>query len=437
MKVNYAAKNSNVKETMTDVLISGGGLAGSALAILLGRRGLCVELFERGEFPKEKPCGEGLMPAGVAVLNRLGVAEAVGGVPFCGVRYHVRNQVAEGRFPAVAGLAVFGSGQRRKHLDQVLFRTAAAVPGVTAHTGAQVDAPLIEKGRAVGLLVNGKPHRAPLIVAADGAHSRLRRLMGLSVPVRRKRLGMRAHFRLAPGQVHPPWVDIFLGPGHELYVTPLPERELLVVALADGHQFDATVASTFQRWVFAQPELARRLEGAEQVTPHLATSPVTEHARTGVAPGFALLGDAAGSLDPITGGGMAQALMSAELLARYVPERLGPDDSWLGDFECARRSFLFDYRVLTRMVLWMTDHPQIGEPLLLFLKTVPSFFSHLIGVSGGVRRLVVFPWSRELDFKAARRNPCGFRASHTENQRNGAELQVDELVNLYRAKREF
>src|SRR5215471_8789653 len=74
--------------SMTDVLIVGGGIAGSALAILLGRQGLSVELFERGRFPKEKACGEGLMPAGVGVLERLGVAEAVGGAPFYGVRYH-------------------------------------------------------------------------------------------------------------------------------------------------------------------------------------------------------------------------------------------------------------------------------------------------------------------------------------------------------------
>ena len=54
------------RKSMTDILIAGGGLAGSAVAIQLGRMGLSVELFERGDFPKEKPCGEGLMPAGVA-----------------------------------------------------------------------------------------------------------------------------------------------------------------------------------------------------------------------------------------------------------------------------------------------------------------------------------------------------------------------------------
>src|SRR4029453_12617731 len=62
---------------MADVLIAGGGIAGSALAILLGRAGLTVELFERDRFPREKACGEGLMPGGLAVLERLGLADAV------------------------------------------------------------------------------------------------------------------------------------------------------------------------------------------------------------------------------------------------------------------------------------------------------------------------------------------------------------------------
>ena len=64
---------------MADVLIAGGGIAGSILAVILGRRGLSVELFDHGHFPREKPCGEGLMPAGVAVLERLCLARTVRG----------------------------------------------------------------------------------------------------------------------------------------------------------------------------------------------------------------------------------------------------------------------------------------------------------------------------------------------------------------------
>ena len=385
---------------MADVLISGAGVAGSTLAILLGRRGLQVELFERGHFPREKPCGEGLMPAGVAVLNRLGVGEAVGGAPFYGVRYHYGNHVTEGRFPQTAGLPVSGYGQRRKHLDEVLFRAAANAPGVIAHTEAQVDSPLRENGRVVGVFVDGQPRRAALVVAADGVHSRLRHQMGLNVPVRRKRFGIRAHFRLAKGEVQAPCVDVFLGPGHELYVTPLPGGQVLVAVLADAQQLGESLERSFRRWLLAEPELAKRLEGAEQITPVLAISPLAARARSGVAPGFVLLGDAAGFLDPITGGGMTQALMTAELLDRHIPDRVSEDDSWLWKFERARRALLFDYRILTRMVLWLADHPRLGQRLLWLMDALPSFFSHVIGVSGGVRRLVAFPWSRSLDFNA-------------------------------------
>ena len=384
---------------MADVLISGGGVAGSALAILLGRRGLQVELFERCHFPREKPCGEGMMPAGVAVLNRLGVGEEVGGAPFYGVRYHLGNHVTEGRFPQTLGLPVSGRGQRRKHLDEVLFRTAANAPSVIAHTGTHVDGPLRENGRVVGMFVDGQPHRAALVVAADGVHSRLRHKMGLNVPVRRKRFGICAHFRLAKGLAQASCVDVFLGRGHELYVTPLPGGEVLVAALADARRLGESAERSFRRWLLAEPELAKRLEGAKQTTPVLATSPLAAQTRNGVAPGFVLLGDAAGFLDPITGGGMTQALMTAELLDRYIPDRMSQDDSWLWEFERARRALLFDYGILTRMVLWLADHPRLGQRLLWIMDALPSFFSHLIGVSGGVRRFAAFPWNHSLDFE--------------------------------------
>jgi flavin-dependent dehydrogenase len=387
---------------MADVLISGGGPAGSALAILLGRRGLNVEIFERSHFPKEKACGEGVMPAGLAVLNRLGVAEEVGGAPFYGVRYHFGRYVAEGTFPQTGGLPVSGCGQRRKRLDQVLFRMAASVPGVTAHTGAQVEGPLRENGRVVGIFVNGQLRRAGLIVGADGIHSPLRHRMGLNAPVHRKRFGLRAHFRLAKGSARPTCVDVFLGFGHEVYVTPLPDGEVLVAVLADARQLRESIERFFHRCVLRQRELAKLLEGAEQLTSVLAISPLSARTRIGVAPGLVLLGDAAGFLDPITGGGITHALTTAELLARYVPDQLTPDDSWLWRFDRARRALLFDYRVLNRIVTWLADHPRLAEPLLLTVRALPALLSHLIGVSGGVRRLVALPWRRTLNLEAVR-----------------------------------
>ncbi len=75
----HASGRVGKQSTVADVLIVGGGIAGSTLAILLARQGLAVELFEQGRFPKENVCGEGLMHAGVAVLERMGLADIVGG----------------------------------------------------------------------------------------------------------------------------------------------------------------------------------------------------------------------------------------------------------------------------------------------------------------------------------------------------------------------
>lgn len=195
---------------MTDVLIAGGGLVGSAVAIHLGRLGISAELFERGRFPKEKPCGEGLMPAGVAALKRLGL-NGEEGAPFNGVRYHVGERTAEGRFPEARGVLSSGRGLRRRDLDHTLFELARRTPNVKVHIGALVEAPLAERGRVVGLIVYGTSQRARLVIGADGSQSRLRHSLKLDVPSRRKRVGVCTHFRLAEGKAMPHSVDVYLG----------------------------------------------------------------------------------------------------------------------------------------------------------------------------------------------------------------------------------
>lgn len=365
---------------MPEILIAGGGIAGSALAILLGRQGRSVELFEQATFPRDKVCGEGLMPAGVGVLDRLGLKHRTGGVRFAGVRYHFGSRAAEGAFSR--GVA-HGLAQRRTVLDTVIFNEAANTPGVIAHTGACVEGPILDKGRVTGLVVDGEPRYARLVVAADGVRSRLRRVLGLDVPPRRHRLGIRAHFQLAADHCQPPWVEVFACPGYELYVTPLPDRELLVAALADSSAVLPPAHRTFERWWQTHPVLARRLDGARQVSPLRGVAPLSARARRGVGPGFVLLGDAAGFIDPVTGGGMAQALMSAELLANCMPRTLDADDAWLWRFERARKKMLRHHRFMTSSVLWLSYHRAIAEKLLSVLRFAPGLFSHLLVFAGG------------------------------------------------------
>ena len=87
---------------------------------------------------------------------------------------------------------------------------------------------------------------------------------------------------------------------------------------------------------------------------------------------------------------MAQALLSAELLARHMPAILGGScaDGALRRFDDQRRALLRDYRVITALVLELAAHPRLVGTALRFLRGRPRLFSHLIGVAGGVTRIL-------------------------------------------------
>src|SRR3954469_11809915 len=121
-------------------------------------------------------------------------------------------------------------------------------------------------------------------------------------------------------------------------------------------------------------------------------SPLAHRARAGFAPGAVLLGDAAGFIDPVTAGGMAQALLTAELLAPFMQKALADGgargDRWLSRFDRQRRALLRDYHLLTRFVLFLIARPRLARTMLRLMKKNPRLMTHLIGVAGGVRRLI-------------------------------------------------
>ncbi|HVZ72405.1 MAG TPA: NAD(P)/FAD-dependent oxidoreductase [Polyangia bacterium] len=374
---------------MADVAIAGAGPAGTTLAILLGRRGLSVDVFDTHRFPREKPCGEGIMPAGVAVLVRMGVVDAVGGRRLPAVRYHGFGGTAESGFPAVDGAAPPAMlAQRRLRLDDALVAAARATPGVRVFEDAPVDGAVVEGGRAVGLRVGGDVRRAALVVGADGLGSRVRRSLGLDGRARRGRAGIRAHFRLAAGRPAPTRLEIFLGARRELYVAALPDGEVLVAALCAGGAFEGHARASLTRWIEEEPELRALLDGAERLTDVAGRAPVAGRARAGFAPGAVLLGDAASATDPLTAGGIAHALVTAERLAAHVPDAFARGERALDDalarFDRERRRLLRAHGWLTRGLLALVARPALARATLAFMRAQPRVMKRLLGVAAGI-----------------------------------------------------
>jgi flavin-dependent dehydrogenase len=361
---------------VTDVIVVGGGPAGACLALLLGRRGLEVELLDQSRFPREKPCGEGLLPGGLDVLRTNGLFERVGGEPLSGVRYHV----AGGGVRAGFAEGTRGLGQRRLRLDAALFDAAAATPGVRASQSARIDAPLVERGRVTGVVVDGDVRRARVVVAADGSSSTLRRALGLERTAASRRVGIRAHFRLAQQDACRGDIQIFLRPGYELYVTPLPEGEVLVAALAHQDAVQGGLRRAFREWLQREALLREWLDGATQTSELMGRAPLVRRSGS-PPPGLVLVGDAAESVDPVTAGGLSLALASAALLGRVLPEALGGDGTALQRFERARAEAVRVHRFLGAGLLGLARYPRLAGRTSRLLDACPRVLAALVGLA--------------------------------------------------------
>lgn len=294
-----------------DALVVGAGPAGLATAIGLARRGARALVVEHRTPPLDKACGEGLMPAGVRLLGELGVDLArLGGAPLRGIRFLDGTRVLEGEFATGPGLGV-----RRTALSAALL-DAAKRAGVEVRFGCSLkdwraDAEGVRATTSQGEL------RAGVLVGADGLGSRIRAQAGLAEPPvaraigPRRRWGLRRHYRVSP------WsdcVEVYWGDGVEAYVTPVARDEVGIAFLWSGAGGDH--AALLPRF----PALAARLAGAESTSRVRGAGPFWQRARARTAPGIALVGDAAGYTDAVTGEGITLALRCADALAEVLAE---------------------------------------------------------------------------------------------------------------------
>jgi menaquinone-9 beta-reductase len=284
----------------TDVFVIGGGPAGLAAAIAARRRGFDVTLADCSAPPVDKACGEGIMPDGLDAARALGIdLDGAGGRPFRGIRFCDGAASVQAAFPTGHGL-----GLRRTALHLVLAGHAATA-GVRLLWRARVTGLTCD-----GVAVDGRQVRARWIVGADGSQSPVRSWAGLDRCRRdSRRFGFRRHYRVAPWG---DFMEIHWGEGCQLYITPVAAEEICVVAISRGSHL------RLDRALQQFPEVAGRLNGAPQATIERGAVSASRHLRRVQRGRVALVGDASGSVDAITGEGLCLLFQQAAALARAL-----------------------------------------------------------------------------------------------------------------------
>jgi menaquinone-9 beta-reductase len=344
---------------MTDVCVVGGGPAGLATALALRQVGAHVTIVDCGQPGLDKACGEGLMPDSLAALRELGVhLPSRTGFGFQGVRFADAASSVYGRFPNG-----FGIGVRRILLHQFLTECALR-QGVQIRWGTRGA-----KLSPGGLSVNGSLLRAGLIVGADGQNSTIRRQAGLtSIRKERRRYGFRRHYRIAPRS---DYIELFWGARCQAYFTPVGDQEICLVIISRDPKLRVDEALT------EFSELSRRLRNAEPASTEMGAVSASRKLRRVYSGNVALVGDASGSVDAITGEGICLAFKQAKALTDAF---LKGD---LENYQMAHDQLSARPHAMASLMLSLERHPALQRRAFASLASYPTVFESLLSIHMG------------------------------------------------------
>ena len=343
----------------TDVFIIGGGPAGLAAAIAARQRGFDVVVADGAEPPIDKACGEGLLPNAVEALAQLGI-----GIPSSerfvlrGIRFLDAGRKVNAEFSTGHGMGV-----RRSVLHQSLIQRAREA-GVTLLWRTPVSG-ISSKG----VITGPQTIAARWIIGADGIRSRVRRWAGLET--RRKdqpRYAFRRHYGVTP------WcncTELYWGRNSQAYVTPVGAHDICVVLIS--HDPQARFASIGLEF----PQLAERLASGTLIGVERGGVTQSRSLDRVFRGRIALIGDASGSVDAITGEGLSLGFHQALALA----DALKSGD--LCKYQAAHRRLAWRARLMGRLLLLLDNQPRLLNRAMRTLSAHPDLFARLVAVHLG------------------------------------------------------
>jgi len=332
--------------------VIGGGPAGLSASIAVSIKGFDVTVIDSARPPIDKACGEGILPAGVDILRRLGVRiPKDDGFALRGIRFLSDGVSVEAPFPSGTGLAL-----RRTRLHECLIERAT-----------ELGVRLLWSRRATDVSAASS---FEWIVGADGQNSRIRSAAGLDDPGRRSyRVGFRRHYRVSPWT---DFVEVHWGSRCQIYITPVSPNEMGVAVLSrDSH-------TRLEDALIEFPVLQRRLAGVRACSMERGAMTASRCLRHVVHGNTALAGDASGSVDAITGDGLSLAFQEAVALA----DALATGD--LRRYETAHRRLMRHPAMLARVLLLLDRFPALRRTVMRLLVWEPAVFGRALAEHGAI-----------------------------------------------------
>lgn len=344
-----------------DVILVGGGLAGSTLATVLARKGRKVLVLERETQFKDRVRGENMLPWGVATARRLGVLDdlvAAGGhvAPFFNL-YAMGTRTEHRPLPETTPVREGCLNMYHPDLQETLL-AGALNAGADFKRGVTVRGISEQDGRWTVTFDEGghsKSLSAPLVVGADGRFSKMREWGGFSVkrdPENLRIAGTMVHQTTVPDD----GAHLCIGPGIATFVAPLGGKRarmyfIYIGAMGDRKLSGKDKVPEFLEACRATGAPGEWFDGVETTGPLAEFEGADQWVPSPSKPGLALIGDAAAATDPSWGSGLSKTLVDVENLSKHLTET----DDW----STALKRYAADhddyYGKLHNVLSWMTQ----------------------------------------------------------------------------------
>ncbi|MGZ4098272.1 MAG: NAD(P)/FAD-dependent oxidoreductase [Bacteroidia bacterium] len=357
---------------MYNACVIGGGIAGLAFALDLRARGYSVVLIEKGSYPRHKVCGEYISMESYNYL--ISICPSLAKINFPVINNFQLSSTSKKIFKTRLTLGGFGVS---RYLLEQLLSEEAITRGITFMTKTKVhNIGSISSGSGYVIDIGMKKIKAQLVINATGRKSNITEHKKNS---RTNYVGVKYHVKI---KRDPALIEIHNFPGGYCGISNIEDEKSCLCYMINSKQIvrsNNSIRETESRFLWQNKYLKKIFNEAEFIFEEpVTTSGISFLIKQPVAHGIFYLGDAAGSIAPLTGNGMSMGLRSAYLLAglcgnyfsgMFDKEELMNNYSlkWKGEFETRiklSRYFqnLSEYTVLTKVTINLFDKfPMLAE----------------------------------------------------------------------------